>query len=134
MFGETCGFDVRKKRPRFSDGKLALCTNDVINAVYFPTNTPISGAFQDDTTSDRMNVYSVSIVVVLIVAVCSTNHFERAESISIRFKLPCRSQYTRLARQKSSTVLVLTVDTPQDFDPRKAQVEPCEIHLLQNLC
>jgi hypothetical protein len=35
LFGDTCGFGVRKKRPRFSDGKLTLCTNDVINAVYF---------------------------------------------------------------------------------------------------
>ena len=33
LFGNTIVFGVRKKRPRFSDSKLVLCVNDVINAV-----------------------------------------------------------------------------------------------------
>ena len=39
LFGSTTGFGVRKKRPRFSDSRLALCVNDVINAVVCPTNS-----------------------------------------------------------------------------------------------
>jgi hypothetical protein len=60
LFGDTCGFGVRKKRPRFSDGTSVLCMNDAINAVYFPSYTPIPGnAVQEhDTSADQMNVDS----------------------------------------------------------------------------
>lgn len=33
VFGHTSGFGVRKKRPKYSDGRSLLCINDVINVV-----------------------------------------------------------------------------------------------------
>jgi hypothetical protein len=38
LFGHTCGFGVRKKRPKYSDGRELLCINDVVNVVSCTSN------------------------------------------------------------------------------------------------
>jgi hypothetical protein len=38
LFGHTCGFGVRKKRPRYCNGRSVLHINDVINVVSHANN------------------------------------------------------------------------------------------------
>ena len=38
LFGQTCGFGVRKKRPKYSESQSLLSINDVINVVSFEPN------------------------------------------------------------------------------------------------
>ena len=38
LFGAMAGYGVRKKRPRYSDGRFLLSINDVINAVVCPSD------------------------------------------------------------------------------------------------
>jgi hypothetical protein len=50
VFGQTSGYGVRKKRPRYSKGCALLNMNDVINVIYFPLPAPIKF---DDEENDQ---------------------------------------------------------------------------------
>ncbi|KAI2489041.1 hypothetical protein MHU86_25564 [Fragilaria crotonensis] len=50
VFGQTSGYGVRKKRPRYSEGCALLSMNDVINVIYFPPQAPINF---DDEENDQ---------------------------------------------------------------------------------
>lgn len=49
LFGAMAGYGVRKKRPRYSDGRFLLSINDVINAVVCHSDGDDDGVFDDDT-------------------------------------------------------------------------------------
>jgi hypothetical protein len=48
LFGTMTGYGVRKKRPKYSDGRSHLCLNDVLNVVVCRQSTDE----EDDTSSN----------------------------------------------------------------------------------
>jgi hypothetical protein len=52
VFGFTAGYGLRKKRPKYSDGKAFLCLNDVMNVVLCRSQEEEEATASDDDDSD----------------------------------------------------------------------------------
>jgi hypothetical protein len=49
LLGKTVGYGVRKKRPKYSDGKSLLHINDVINVILCPSSLEGVGSNNDES-------------------------------------------------------------------------------------
>jgi hypothetical protein len=56
LFGAMAGYGVRKKRPRYSDGRFLLSINDVINAVVCPSDGNDDAVAPNGDTFQRFGV------------------------------------------------------------------------------
>ena len=56
LFGAMAGYGVRKKRPRYSDGRFLLSINDVLNAVICRSEGADDDAAPNDETFQRFGV------------------------------------------------------------------------------
>jgi hypothetical protein len=53
LFGQACGYGVRKKRPKYSEGRSLLSFNDVINLIACRSSNEQPGTDNLDTNSDN---------------------------------------------------------------------------------
>jgi hypothetical protein len=59
VFGRISGYGVRKKRPRYNEGRAMLNINDVINVVRFPLDDEVDDGRQDQSADGIFQRYGV---------------------------------------------------------------------------